>query len=106
MIARKMNLLFVLVAVALCSCVPFRNFDADLNKYVGRKPGELDYPPMNILLSSSVTDGALMSEYSLNYLKKCRWVFISDVNDEKIMKWHYPDSDSEKACHQLLYSQP
>jgi hypothetical protein len=96
---RKIILAFIVIS--LSSCAVFVGLDPDLDACKGKKLGDLQYPPTKINLGSHIEGNLMISEYSLDSLLRCRWVFYIDRDSQIVLDWKYSDAKAKHAC-QLL----
>jgi len=83
----------------LSGCITYRDFDKELDQYVGLSVTQVNYPRAYNSKLSKIDEKNSTAEYTFG--GNCRWVFVTDNNTDVILSWHYSDENAAERCHGL-----
>lgn len=97
---------YVILCLVLSGCVTYFSLSPKLDKAVGKKTSDVEYPALKYHKLRSEDDSKSIVEYSIDSLWRCRWIFEIRKKDEVITSWRYPDANAAKWCEKLPTSRP
>ena len=95
----KITISCIVFGVILSGCITYRDFDKELDHYVGLPVSQVDYPRAYNSKLSNTEEKTSSAEYTFS--GNCRWVFVTDNNTDVILSWHYSDENAAERCHGL-----
>ena len=99
---------FIAIAAVLlpfaAGCVTYKDLAVDLDRAIGKTPGEVSFPPLNRVLRITETTQMRTVLYLLS--GPCRWEFDISVSTGKVVAWRYPDEAAAERCSSLARTRP
>ncbi len=87
-------------------CASTHSLDPNLDRAVGRRISEIQYPPLDRVRDTQGHGATVQRTYQLTGAGRCKWRFVIDVEKNTVLSWHYPDEESRQSCQSLATTRP